>query len=124
MMLICHTANFLYPKNKNSNSFSNLALSIPKNSVPVEYNKIYFYNNDKTEESECKLKKEAEIPCEIVSKCENTDTSASNTPASIPVTTKFELSDSEMAVIYRDAYVQAGRQVLLRTINGIQQQRY
>ena len=85
MMLICHTTNFLYPKNKNSNSFSNLALSIPKNSIPVEYNKIYFYHNDKTEESECKLKKEAEIPCEIVSKCNNSDTStsASNTPCTL-----------------------------------------
>ena len=53
MMLICHTVNFLYPKNQiqnqNSNSFSNLNLSIPNNTVPIDYNKIYYDSNDKTE---------------------------------------------------------------------------
>ena len=47
MMLICHTVNFLYPRNKNSNSFSNLPLSIPNNTIPIEYETIYYDYNDK-----------------------------------------------------------------------------
>ena len=122
MMLICHIVNFLYPKNinynlqhnlqhnlkhnKNQNSFSNLVLSIPNNTVPVEYNKIYYDYDNKTQKSECRLKKEAEIPCNVVSSC-----ASDSTP------TQYQLSDSEMAVVYRDAYASAGREILLRTLN-------
>jgi len=123
-MLICHTANFLYPKHKthkthkthqsnqlkqkNSNSFSNLTLSIPNNTVPVEYNKIYFDYNDKNNQTDCRLKNQAEIPCKVVAAC---------TPTSSPTPTQHQLSDSELAVLYRDMYSDAGREVLLRTIN-------
>ena len=121
MMLICHTVNFLYPKNinynmhhnkpkphnKNQNSFSNLLLAIPNNTVPNEYNKIYYDYDNKNKQSECNLKKEAEIPCKVVSSCNSTPTP----------TQKYQLSDSELAVVYRDAYASAGREVLLRTLN-------
>ena len=123
MMLICHTVNFLYPKNinyninhnnynkpkphnKNQNSFSNLLLAIPNNTLPNEYNKIYYDYDNKNKQSECNLKKEAEIPCKVVSSCNSTSTP-----------TKYQLSDSELAVVYRDAYASAGREVLLRTLN-------
>ena len=124
MMLICHTVNFLYPRNnynqhqhQNSNSFSNLALSIPNNTVPVEYNKIYYDYNDKNKQSECKMKKEAEIPCNIVSACTIPTDIPIPTTTQIPTTTRYQLSDSEMAVIYRNAYQDAGRELLLRTLN-------
>lgn len=124
MMLICHTVNFLYPKNinynmhhnnhnkpkphnKNQNSFSNLLLAIPNNTLPNEYNKIYYDYDNKNKQSECNLKKEAEIPCKVVSSCNSTPTP----------TQKYQLSDSELAVVYRDAYASAGREVLLRTLN-------
>ena len=108
MILICHTVNFLYPNkhNKNSNSFANMILEIPK-TFPTEYNKIYYDYNDKNKKEECKLKNEAEIPCNIMSSC--------STPTPIP--TKYQLSDSEMAMIYRDAYASAGRELLIRTLN-------
>jgi hypothetical protein len=124
MMIICHTTNFIYPKNKNSNSFSNLELSIPNNTVPVEYNKIY-YDYNKSDQSQCKLKKEAEIPCKIVSKCtvaNSVNSANSSIPTSIPTTTKYQLSESEMAIIYRDAYFASGRELLMRTLNDINSQ--
>ena len=109
LMLICHTANFLYPRNQiNSNSFSNLPLSIPNNAVPVEYNKIYFDYNDNNKQTDCRLKNQAQIPCKVVASC---------TPTSSPTPTKYQLSDSELAVLYRDMYASAGREILLRTLN-------
>jgi len=118
MILICHISNYLYKKNhqnnhqknniiqnnKNSNSFANMTLDIPK-TIPTQYNKIYYDYNDKNKIEECKLKNEAEIPCNIISSC------------STPTATQYQLSDSEMAVIYRDAYASAGRELLLRTLN-------
>ena len=108
MILICHTVNFLYPNKHqtNSNSFANMILEIPK-TFPTEYNKIDYNYNDKNKKEECRLKNEAEIPCNIVSSC----------ATSTPTATQFQLSDSEMAMIYRDAYASAGRELLLRTIN-------
>lgn len=113
LMLICHTANFLYPRNqKISNSFSNLTLSIPNNTVPVEYNKIYFDYNDKNNQTDCRLKNQAQIPCKVVAAC---------TPTSSPTPTQHQLSDSEMAVLYRNMYASAGRELLLRTLNEQEQ---
>jgi len=114
MILTCHTVNFLYPNKhqKNSNSFANMSLVIPK-TFPIEYNKIYYDYNDKNKKEECKLKNEAGIPCNIVSSCAN----------STPTATQFQLSDSEMAMIYRDAYASAGRELLLRTINESEKNR-
>ena len=117
MMLICHTVNFLYPRNKNSNSFSNLPLSIPNNTVPIEYNTIYYDYSNTDQKLNCKMKNEAEIPCKIVSKCTIPNPIVTPTISASPTTTKFELSESEIAMIYRDAYFNAGRELLLRTLN-------
>ena len=121
MILICHTVNFLYSNNhkknlshknlshnKNLNSFANMVLEIPKTTVPIEYNQIYYDYSNKKEE--CKIKNEAEIPCNIISTCNKNQTLS-------PTPTQFQLSDSEIAVIYRDAYASAGRQLLLNVLN-------
>jgi uncharacterized membrane protein len=117
MMLICHTVNFLYPKNKNSNSFSNLPLSIPNNTLPIEYNNIYYDYSNKDQKLNCKMKNEAEIPCKIVTKCTIPKPIVTPTISASPTTTKYQLSESEMAMLYRDAYFNAGRELLLRTLN-------
>ena len=117
MMLICHTVNFLYPKNKNSNSFSNLPLSIPNNTLPIEYNNIYYDYSNKDQKLNCKIKNEAEIPCKIVTKCTIPNPIVTPTISASPTTTKYQLSESEIAMIYRDAYFNAGRELLLRTLN-------
>ena len=115
MMLICHTVNFLYPRNKNSNSFSNLPLFIPNNTLPIEYNNIYYDYSNTDQKLNCKMKNEAEIPCKIITKC--TIPIVTPTISALPTTTKYQLSESEIAMIYRDAYFDAGRELLLRTLN-------
>ena len=103
MMLICHTAHFFYDRN----NFSNVAL-------PTQYNQIYYENQNNT--STCnnskpdqatldKLLGQAEVPCAIVKKC--------------PTPTKFSLvnlSESELAIIYKVAYENAGMEVLNRAL--------
>jgi len=112
LILICHTVNFLYPntlKYKNRNDFYNMNLSIPTNPALIEYNKITYENENQSNQISqlsCNAIKEAEIPCKVVQPCK----------AVKP--TEYQLSDSEMAVIYRDAYASAGREVLLRTLKG------
>jgi hypothetical protein len=108
LMLICHTANFLYPntlKYKNRNDFFNMNLSIPTKPTPTEYNEITYENQNN--QISCNAQKQAEIPCDVVKSCKNPN----------PTQTPYQLSESEMAVIYRDAYASAGRELLLRTIN-------
>ncbi len=103
MMLICHTAHFFY----NRNNFSNVAL-------PTQYNQIYYENQSNT--STCNSSKpdqaildqllgQAEVPCATVKKC--------------PTPTKFSLdnlSESELAIIYKVAYENAGMEVLNRAL--------
>ena len=113
MMLICHTVNFLYPRNHNSNSFSNLELSIPNNTVPIEYNKIYYESDDNTEKRECKIKNEAEIPCKVIKPCHTTIPMTTT-----PMTTKYILSENEINLLYRNMYSDSGRQILLRTLSS------
>ena len=125
MILVCHTVNFLYSNkhknksshnkashNKNLNSFANMVLEIPNNTIPIEYNQIYYDYSNKNKKEECKLKNEAEIPCNIVSSCDKKPI-----PTPIPTTTQYQLSESEMALLYRDAYASAGRQLLLNVLN-------
>ena len=124
LLLVCHISNFIYPKksnynskhiskpNKNLNSFANLSLSIPKTPLNTEYNKItYDKSNDIYEQSLCNNINEAEIPCSIISAC-----SASNT---VPMTTPYELSESEWAVVYKNIYESAGLEVLSRELDEI-----
>lgn len=105
MMLICHTAHFFYDKNK----FSNIK------GLPVQYNEIYYDNQSNT--GTCNNSKpnqalldqllgQADVPCPVVTK-------------QCPIPTKFSLdslSDSELAVIYKVAYENAGMEVLNRAL--------
>ena len=113
LLLICHISNFLYPKNskynKNINSFSNLALSIPDTPVDTQYNQINF--NKQNDPLVCKNVNEAEIPCNVISDC--------STKNKVPTTTPYQLSESEWAVVYKDAYQNAGREVLMRALSEI-----
>jgi hypothetical protein len=113
LLLVCHVSNFIYPKkskpNKNLNSFSNLALSIPNTPVDTQYNLItYDRPNGSTV---CNNVNEAEIPCSIISEC-----AAASNAMTIPE--PYELSESEWAVIYKTAYQSAGLEVLLRSLNS------
>ena len=122
LMLICHTVNYLYPSdnthnthnthnktiynyNNMLNSFSNLPLSIPKNTISSEYLKLYYEKqNGHPSKLNCSHKNEAAIPCNAVPTC------------SLPKPTEYQLSDSDIGLIYSDAYKNAGRELLLRTL--------
>ena len=97
MLLICHTMNFLYPKT--SNTFGDIP-SITK-PLPTQYNLIA-YDNDL---GKIPCNNQAQIPCNIQRKC---------TP------TKYQLSDSELAILYKEAYEMAGEEVLLRALREMQ----
>ena len=105
MMLVCHTAHFFYDRN----NFSNVK------GLPTQYNQIYYDNQSNT--STCnnrppdqvtldKLLGQAEVPCATVQK-------------QCPQATQFSLnslSDSEIAVLYKVAYENAGMEVLNRAL--------
>ena len=111
LLIICHISNFMY-EIYNKNKFANLPLSISSNPIATKYNTIY-YDNQCTP-SPCNQQNEAAIPCSIISSC-------SKNPTPTPTQTKlpYKLSDSEMAVVYRDAYNSAGRELLRRALNEI-----
>ena len=100
MILICHTMNFLYPKNRFEN--------IPKITTYNEkYNKIYYtHQNGKTS---CDNSSEGHpaVPCSVVKACNAEDQIDANT-----------LSDSELAYLYKVAYEEAAREIFMRTLNG------
>ena len=123
LMLICHTVNYLYPSDSNYkinninsinnynnmlNSFSNLPLSTPKKTISSEYIKLYYEKqngqNNNSDKSICSQKNEAAIPCNAVSTC------------SLPKPTEYQLSNNDIGLIYSDAYKNAGRELLLRTL--------
>lgn len=114
MLAICHITNYIYSKhnkNKNKNSFSNLALSLSISKTPLntQYNQITY--EKPIDPSICKNIKEAEIPCSIISSCSS---ASKNT---VPITTPYELSESEWAVVYKAAYEAAGLEVLSRSLS-------
>jgi hypothetical protein len=111
MLAICHISNYIYlkqyknkNKNKINNSFSNLPLD-------TKYNEITY--EKPIDPSICKNVNEAEIPCSIISSC---STASKNT---VPITTGYELSESEWAVVYKAAYEAAGIEVLSRTLSEL-----
>lgn len=104
MMVICHTAHFFYNKNK----FYNITQPLS-----TEYNKIYYddkqsrcNNNDLNKEVLEQILGQSKTPCPTVTKKCSTSSSLE------------DLSDSELAVLYKVAYENAGLEVLNRTLKN------
>ena len=135
LMLICHISNYLYDKSKfldvmQNNSLPTKSLptkSLPTKSLPTQYNKIYYDNQlgygnkdnkgnkgnnniyDLSSKVSCSKLNQAEVPCNVVASCMN---------PTIPITTQYQLSDSELAVLYKSMYEEAGRELLLRALSN------
>ena len=122
MMLICHTAHFFYDKN----NFANTAL-------PTKYNQINYgsknpyakCNNSPPDQATIDyLLSQAEMPCVAIPPphySSSSSSSSSSLPTPTPSHTKFSLdslSDSEIAVIYKIAYENAGMEVLRRALKS------
>ena len=97
MILVCHTMNFLYPRK--SNNFGNVPL-------PTQYN-IISYDNQL---GKMPCDSQAQLPCNILQQ--------QQTQCSSPA--KYQLSDSEIALLYKEAYERAGEEVLIRTLQEMQ----
>ena len=96
MILICHTMNYLYPKNRFAN--------IPN---PTKYNKIYYTNQNGKTSCDNSGEGHPAVPCSVVKACNAEDQIDANT-----------LSDSELAYLYKVAYEEAAREIFMRTLNG------
>ena len=95
MSLFCHVSNFMFPK---KSEFQN---------VP-NYNAIHYdYPNVPCKEIS---KSQAEIPCEAYNRCKMME----NGP--IPTKAAEGLSESEIAMLYRLAYEEAGEEIMRRSI--------
>ncbi len=121
MVLTCHTMNYLFPRNtntinnsagmNNSVSINNSAginnktikqsldkfFNIPNN---TNYNKIYYQNQN--EKKLCDKDAHPHIPCKKTCSTEE----------------DYALSDSELAFLYKYAYEEAGKEILMRKLNG------
>lgn len=111
LLLTCHISKFFdnskSSSKSSSNSFNNTSITTSLTasnaaSIPTRYNRIY-YNNQPNQIS-CVNNNQAQIPCHL--RCQ------SSTP---------QLSDAELALLYREAYKRAGRQVLIRELQKTDQ---
>jgi len=125
MVLTCHTMNYLFPRDTNSmnksvsmnnsvsmnksasmnNNINNKTIkqsldtffNIPNN---TNYNKIYYQNSNTI--SSCDNVEHANIPCKKTCNYEE----------------DYALSDSELAFLYKYVYEEAGKEILMRKLNG------
>ena len=124
MILICHTMNYLYPKNKFAN--------IPK--PTNNYNEIYYTNqNNKLCSSinnssgitgdglgSDNLLNQAEIPYDVISSCKTRSDGGSGGIGDDNMKNYLStLSESELAVLYKVAYENTEREIIMRTLNDI-----
>lgn len=95
--------NFLYPRN--SNNFENVyqQKKMPTRPLPTQYNIISYDNHL----GKIPCDSQAQIPCQVLQE-----------QCSQP--TQFQLSDSELAILYKEAYEQAGAEVLARTLQNME----
>jgi len=106
LLLTCHISNFLYPSNNTNNTNNNNIKNRNdfNNYRPIKYNDIYYYGQPG--EIPCNtLNDQAQIPCIVRSQC----TSQPN---------KYQLSQSEIAMLYKFAYEEAGREILRRELES------
>ena len=115
MVLTCHTMNYLFPRDTNNmnnsasmnNNINNKTIkqsldtffNIPNN---TNYNKIYYQNQK--EKKRCDKDAHPHIPIPCKKTCDTEE--------------DYALSDSELAFLYKYAYEEAGKEILMRKLNG------
>ena len=96
----------LIKNNKNNinsiNTFTNTANDI-------DYNKIYYHNQNEKKLCDANLDKQANVPCDIIKKCSDDEEIDEEID-------EYTLSDSELAVLYKVAYEEAAREIFMRTL--------
>lgn len=100
ILVTCHLRRYvnLYPIPKSD--FSNL--TIPTGTPPLQYNQILY--SDQGRRIPCEIASQAHFPCSQIQTCQQL------------TQPQMELSESEIAVLYKLAYEQAGLEVLNRAL--------
>lgn len=97
MLLLCHLANFFYPKNKFIN------LGTPVTTFNNTYNRIT-YEPPLTQQISCQP--HAQLPCPDKSRDETTCTNS------------YKITPIDEALFYKFAYAAAGLEVMNRSVNS------
>lgn len=101
MLITCHLRNYFNTFIHNKNNFVNL--SVPTGTPQIKYNKITYVPG--IQQIPCEIANQANFPCSQIQTC------------LIPKTIKAEqLSDSELAILYKEAYKRAGLEIIKRTL--------
>ena len=101
MLITCHLRNYFNIPIREQNNFINLA--VPTESLPLKYNKISYVPG--IQQIPCEIANQGNFPCSQIQTC------------STPQTTKAEqLSDSELAILYKEAYELAALEIMKRTL--------
>lgn len=106
MLITCHLRNYMRSSEANPKSdFINLA--IPTGTPPLRYNQISY--SDQRRKIPCEIAAQANVPCsQIQTPCTSGSTSTDSQ--------MYQLSDSELAIIYKLAYEQAGLELMNRVL--------
>jgi hypothetical protein len=99
MLITCHLRNYF---NKPPRS-AFINLSVPTGTPPLQYNKISY--TPKQEQIPCEIAAQGNFPCSQIQTCQ-TQTQA----------TDKQLSDSELAILYKITYEQAGLELMNRIL--------
>lgn len=100
MLITCHLRNYFNTPTPKSD-FINLA--IPTGTPPLQYNKISYFPSIR--QIPCEIANQGNFPCSQIQTC------------TTPQATQMEqLSDSELAILYKEAYERAGLEIIKRTL--------
>ncbi len=99
MLITCHMRNYFNAPPKSG--FINLA--VPTGTPPLKYNKISYI--PKTQQIPCEIANQGNFPCSEIQTC-----------LSPQSTLAAQLSDSELAILYKEAYEKAGLEIMKRTL--------
>jgi hypothetical protein len=100
MLITCHMRNYF---NKPKSDFINLA--VPAGTPPLQYNQISYIPG--IQKIPCEVAEQGNFPCSQIQTC----STSQNAQLS-------QLSDSELAVLYKEAYELAGMEVIKRVLQN------
>ena len=100
MLITCHLRNYF---NTPKSDFINLA--VPTGAPQLQYNKISYVPG--IQKIPCEIAEQGNFPCSQIQNC-----------TSPQITDAAYLSDSELAILYKEAYEQAGLEVIRRALQN------
>jgi hypothetical protein len=105
MLITCHLSNYFDSRSRSKQSRQSkfINLTVPSGAPPMIYNKISYSGE------------QMRIPCEIAEQA-NVPCSQLQSPCPTIMDANSQLSDSEMAILYKIAYEQSGLELMKRIL--------